>query len=117
MGIDFNKYNPIQKPPLQDWTESVPVVLLSEALKIVGKKHGISLTGHPDGLPRLCFRPGLKDADVGSDRWNIAEQATGLFVSAIDDLKELISAGKLQLPEYQAGPSRHIESIRVAKPQ
>jgi hypothetical protein len=121
-------YNPLAikpkaKQPLKDWTESVPVVLLSEALKIVGKKHGISLTIHDDGLPRLCFRPGFKNGDLNSERWAIAEQATGLFVSAIDDLKELIGAGKLELPAYSpsdqktyrvssaaraAGPSRQI---------
>lgn len=114
--MNLNKYDqkPTEpalqpKPPLQDWTESVPVVLLSEALKIVGKKHGISLTIHDDGLPRLCFRPGFKNEDLSSERWAIAEQATDLFVSAIDDLKELIGAGKLELPAYKAaGPSRHI---------
>lgn len=98
-------YNPMaikpeEKQPLKDWTESVPVVLLSDALKIVGKKHGISLMMHDDGLPSLCFRPGFKAADVGSERWQIADQATGLFIDAIDDLKELINAGKLTLPAY-----------------
>jgi hypothetical protein len=100
VGFDFNKYNPNKKPPLRDWTERVPVVLLSEALKIVGKKHGISLHLSDDGRPTLCFRPGLVDGDQGSVRWDVADQVKQYFIAASDDLIELISAGKLTLPAY-----------------
>jgi hypothetical protein len=117
--MDFNKYNPLKqtKPPLNDWTESVPVVLLSEALKIVGKKHGISLHLADDGCPTLRLCPGLKGGDQGSVRWDVVEQVYKYFMDAIEDLTELIGAGKLKLPQNAAGPSRQIESIRVAKPR
>lgn len=117
--MDFDKYNPLKqaKPPLKDWTESVPVVLLSEALKIVGQKHGISIHQSDDGRPVLCFQPGLPAGDRTSKRWDIAEQITGYFLAAVDDLIELINTNKLTLPQYAAGPSKKNEPIRVAKPR
>ena len=98
-------YNPMapkpeEKQPLKAWTESVPVVLLSEALKIVGQKNGISIHQTEDGLPALCFHPGLKADDRTPKRWDVAEQIAGYFLAAIDDLRELIAAGKLTLPTY-----------------
>lgn len=115
MGIDFNKYNPIQKPPLKDWKESAAVVLLSEFLKLK-KEFGLSLY-NDGGVPCLTLNPGMTKEDIGSERWMIVEEAYVLFMNAVDDLVELIGGGKLVLPLKQAGPSQGSESIRVAKPQ
>jgi hypothetical protein len=98
-----NVYNPLaikseEKQPLQNWTESVPVVLLSDALKIVGKKHGIVLYLSDDGRQALHFMPALPAKAIGSARWNVVEQITAYFLDAAEDLKELITSGKLTLP-------------------
>lgn len=114
--MNLNKYDqkPTEpalqpKPPLQDWTESVPVVLLSEALKIVGKEHGMRLVAEEDGEPVLSINPGLRAEDIGTQRWHMVEQVAELFLNATADLKHLLAAGKLQLPAYKAaGPSRQI---------
>lgn len=121
--MNFDKYNPLKKPPIQNWKESDAVILLSEYLRI-HKNQGIKLYQH-DGAPCLVFNPPLKIKDA--DRWQIAENVCGLFEDAIPDLKELIAAGKLELPDRnrtndgkninEAGPSGALESIRVAKPQ
>lgn len=103
--MDFDKYNPLKqtKPPLQHWNESTPVVLLSEYLK---QQNGTGIRLYNDnGVPDLNFNPGLKAADIGSERWTIAENAAKLFIDAIDDLTELISGGKLNLPKKSMGPS------------
>ena len=97
-------YNPLAikpetKPSLKSWKESIPIVLLSDALKIVGKKYGIRLYITDDGRPSLLFHPGLKSKDIGSERWNIAEQVSELFVDAIDDLLLLMKSGKIELPK------------------
>jgi hypothetical protein len=94
-------YNPLAikkevKPPLQNWKESVPVILLSEYLKTRGD-FGIKLC-HDNGSPCLCFNPGLSRADKETGRWAIAEIVEGLFMDAADDLKELIANGKIDLP-------------------
>jgi hypothetical protein len=95
-------YNPLAikaetKPPLQDWKESPTVIRLSEYLKIKSNC-GIKLCQN-DGAPCLVFQPGLKPTDRGSERWTIADNAVGLLIDAADDLKELISNGKLSLPK------------------
>ncbi len=58
-------------------------------------------------MPKLytvggCVRDellGLKSKDIGSERWNIAEQVSELFVDAIDDLLLLMKSGKIELPK------------------
>lgn len=99
--MNLNKYSVPEepKPVVADWKDSVPVVLLSDALKILGKKHGIKLYVDEDARPTLSFRPGMGAAAAGSVRWSIAEQITELFLSAADDLQALINAGKLNLPQ------------------
>ena len=96
--LDFNKYDPLKvtKPPLKDWTESVPVILLSEYLK-ANPNAGMKLYQN-EGLPCLILNPGLKADDRGSERWKIIENAVSLLMDAADDLKELIGNGKLSLP-------------------
>lgn len=99
--MDLCKYD-VEKqkelPRFNDWSESLPVVLLSDALKITGKKHGIALHVDDDMRPTLCFTPGLGAGDTGSERWGVANQVTECFLAAMDDLKELIAAGQLNLP-------------------
>ena len=99
--MNLSKYD-IQKqeapPRFNDWSESLPVAVLSDALKVVGKEHGISLRVDDDARPTLCFVPGLKVDDCGSGRWSVANQATEHFLAATEDLKELISTGKITLP-------------------
>jgi hypothetical protein len=97
-------YNPLAKKEnskslFESWKDSVPVVLLSDALKIVGKKHGIRLRITDDGRPSLLFNPGLNKKDIGSERWSIAEQVSELFVDAIDDLILLMKYKKIELPK------------------
>jgi hypothetical protein len=100
-ALDFNKYNPLkeQKPPLNDWTESVPVILLSEYLKQQSNA-GIKLC-HDNGVPCLSFNPGLTNKDRENGRWHIAEIAEGLLIDAAADLTELITNGKLSPPIKQ----------------
>lgn len=108
--MDLNKYDlpKEQKKRLADWKESVPVVVLSDALKIAGRKHGISIYLDDDGRPTLHFNPGLKGKDIGSNRWTIAENVCELFIDAVPDLLLLIANKKIMLPEHnntkQAGP-------------
>jgi hypothetical protein len=99
--MNLNKYDQPkdEKPKLQDWKASVPVVVLSDAIKIVGEKHGIKLTIGDDAVPTLSFRPGFKADDIGSERWSIARQVEDLFFAAVDDLTELIATGKITLPQ------------------
>lgn len=97
-------YNPLAikkevKPPLQDWTESVTVVLLSEYLK-ANPNAGMKLYQN-EGVPSLVLSPGLSASDRGSDRWKIVENAASLLMDAADDLKELIGNGKLSLPNKE----------------
>lgn len=94
-------YNPLapkpeSKQPLQDWKESVPVILLSEYLKIK-KQFGIRLYQN-DGEPFLHLTPGLKAADRESERWEVVQNAAQLFLDAADDLKELMGNDKISLP-------------------
>ena len=124
---DRDIYNPLAKkkelkPPLQDWKESVPVILLSEYLKMKSDA-GINLRQN-DGLPCLCFDPGSRSVQI-------VEEVRVLFEDAMFDLIELINSGKIELPLYdsqsqcktsgavtnEAGPSAGSRSLRVAKPQ
>jgi len=121
MAINFNKYNPKKKPPLQNWKESIPVILLSEYLRI-HKTKGISLCqSWFDGEPCLHFNPPLSKKDHGNSRWDIVENACALLLDAAEDLKELIASGLIKLPvSYHtkaAGPSGASNVTRVAKPQ
>jgi len=119
-------YNPMipkpeSKPPLQNWKESIPVILLSEYLRI-HKAKGISLCqSWFDGEPCLHFNPPLSKKDQGNSRWDIAENAFVLLLDASDDLRELIASGLIKLPvSYHtkaAGPSGASNVTRVAKPQ
>lgn len=97
MGFDFNKYNPNKKPPLSDWTESAPVVALSEYLK-QHRASGIRLA-NDNGITCLLFQPGFTSNDIGSPRWCIAIAAETLLMDAAADLQELLSAGKINVPE------------------
>jgi len=94
-------YNPLAtkpetKPALQSWKESTPVILLSEYLKMK-KECGIRLCDD-NGVPAICFRPGLKAGDIGSERWKVAENVCGLFADAVPDLMELMASGRIELP-------------------
>lgn len=104
MSIDFNKYNPLKKPPLMDWKDSVSVVALSDLLKAIGKKHSISLA-IDNGTPCLLIDPGFTKKNGTPERMDMIEQCSALLVDAADDLRELVSAGKLTLPE---SPHRRI---------
>jgi len=118
----LKKYDPFKKPPLQDWKESVPVILLSEYLKREGSV-GIKLY-NDNGIPSLHFNPGSRNVQI-------VEEVRVLFEAAIFDLIELINSGKIELPTHdrqsqckmsgvvinEAGPSWQSRSIRVAKPQ
>lgn len=95
--MNFDKYNPIKKPPLKDWRDSTTVVLLSNFLK-EHKGSGIILRQTDDGTPCLSFINGLGNADKATGRWQIAQEAEGLFMNAADDLKELIANGIIKLP-------------------
>lgn len=99
--MDLSKYD-IQKNEIitrfNDWKESVPVVVLSDALKIVGKKHGIGIYLDEDDRPSLHFHPGLRAKDMGSARWDIADQVAGYFLAAANDLIELIQTNKIIIP-------------------
>ena len=99
--MDLSKYDiPKQEiiPRFNDWKESVPVVVLSDALKIVGKKHGIGIYLDEEDRPSLHFHPGLRAKDVGSARWDIADQVAGYFLDAAEDLNELIRTNKIIIP-------------------
>lgn len=119
-------YNPMipkpeSKPPLQNWKESVPVILLSEYLRI-HKTKGISLCQSCfDGELCLHFNPPLSKNDQWNSRWEIVENAWALLLDAAEDLKELIAIRLIKLPvSYHtkaAGPSADSNVIRVAKPQ
>ncbi|MEN6620003.1 MAG: hypothetical protein ABFD50_00410 [Smithella sp.] len=101
--MNFDKYNPLKqsKPPLQDWKESVPVILLSEYLRI-HKDKGISLyVSSVDGEPCLHFNPPLKPSEMGSTRWEVTNNACAFLMDAADDLRELISSGLIKLPVSQ----------------
>jgi len=122
--MNFDKYNPLKqpKPRLQDWKDSVSVILLSEYLK-TKKEFGIRLC-QDEGELCLHFTPGFQADAIGSERWTVAEIAASLFLEAADDLKELIRNGKLDLPSRDsldnkngAGPSGMSQFTRVAKPQ
>lgn len=104
--MNLNKYDQPkdEKPKLQDWKASVPVVVLSEALKIVGKKYGIVLYLSDDGRPTLHLNPGMGASAIGSERWNAVEQIRAYFLDAADDLRELISTGKINLPRSPRRP-------------
>ena len=73
-------YNPLApkpelKPPLQNWKDSVPVILLSEYLRI-NKHQGIRLCQSAfDGEPCLHFNPGLQPKKNNPERWEVAENA------------------------------------------
>jgi hypothetical protein len=110
--VNLNKYD-IQEPiksvppsntPLQDWKESDAVILLSEYLKIKSRC-GIKLCQH-DGEPCLVFNPALQTKEKNPERWAVAENLCELFIPAVDDLKELISTGKLAIP---AAPIRRMQ--------
>ena len=95
-------YNPLaikaeQKPPLKAWRDSTTVVLLSDFIK-EHKDRGIILRQTDDGIPCLSFINGLGNDDKATGRWQIAQEAEGLFMNAVDDLKELIANGILKLP-------------------
>jgi hypothetical protein len=98
--MDLSKYD-IEKqkapPQFNNWKESLPVVLLSDAIKITGKKYGIGLHVDDDMRPTLCFTPGINAGDIGSERWSVAYQVVEYFLAAIDDLNELIASGQLNL--------------------
>lgn len=98
--MDLNKYD-IQKqenpPRISDWKKSIPVVLLSEYLKMK-KECGIRLCDD-DGVPALCFCPGLKSEDVGGERWQITENVCKLFSDAVPDLLLLMKSRKIDLPK------------------
>ena len=91
--MNFDKYNPLKKPPLQDWKESVPVIKLSDYLKTKSDA-GIKLYQN-DGLPCLCFDPGSRSVQV-------VEEVRVLFEDAMFDLIELISSGKIELPMHDS---------------
>jgi hypothetical protein len=92
-------YNPLaikkeQKPPLKDWTDSIPVILLSEYLKM--QKHvGIKLY-QESGILYVSFNPGSRSLPI-------IEAVTLLLEDADDDLKELIANGALSLPDRPRG--------------
>ena len=90
---------PSAEPDFNDWKDSVPVSLLSDALKITGKEHGMRLVADGDGEPVLSINPGLRAEDFGTRRWCIVEQVAELFLNATNDLKILIAAGKITLPK------------------
>jgi len=99
--MDFlKKYNPFKKPPMQDWKESVPVILLSEYLKMKSDA-GIKLY-NDNGLPCLCFNPGSRSL-------SIIEDVRCLFEDTINDLKELIANGKIDLPIKTSGSFRKVD--------
>lgn len=104
--MDLNKYD-LQKqevkPAPKEWTDSVPVVLLSEGLKIAGKEYGMRLVADDDGEPVLSINPGLQAKDYGTGRWHVVEQVAELFLDAAADLKHLIATGKITLPKSEYG--------------
>lgn len=114
--MDLNKYD-IQKqenpPRISDWKESTPVILLSEYLKMK-KECGIRLCDD-DGIPAICFRPGLKSGDIGGERWQIAENVCDLFLDAVPDLLALMKSGKIDLPRkydvLKGGQNEHNRKI------
>jgi hypothetical protein len=92
-------YNPlaIKKVPkhsLNNWTDSIPVILLSEYIKM--QKHlGIKLY-QDNGIPCVSFNPGSRSLPI-------IEAVTRLLEDAVDDLKELIANGALSLPDRHRG--------------
>lgn len=98
--MDLNKYG-VQKqedhPRISDWKESITVILLSEYLKMK-KECGIRLCDD-DGVPAICFHPGLKSENIGGERWQIAENIYELFLDAVTDLLVLMKSGKIDLPK------------------
>lgn len=104
--MNFNKYARPKpaKPPLNDWIESVQVILLSEYLK----SHADIKLCHDNGVPCLSFNPGISKADLANGRWQIAQIAEGLLLDAAADLTELISKGKLIVHQSQHDSSSFV---------
>jgi hypothetical protein len=112
MGIESLKdvYDPIakktnaigqqeQQQSLPDWKDSAPVVRLSEYLK-ENPDQGIRLI-LSDGQPALRFEPGLTKVitEKDKDRWQVATNCIELLFDALADLKQLISTGRIKLPD------------------
>jgi hypothetical protein len=81
--------------PMNSWQDSGPVLLLSEYMKM-NKDLGcrIFLAGKD---PALSFSPGLGSQDLGTDRWQIAQNAINLFFNAVADIRYLVDHGLLEL--------------------
>jgi len=93
-------------PALEHWTDSAPVIRLSEYLK---KHDDIQLiTRH--GVPVLKFVPPIKRNQT--ERLNRAGIARYLFIEALDDILYLMNNGALSLQTESISPEKkeHHES-------
>jgi len=116
-----DKYNPMQgrkkadtapeiperksdeRPALQSWQDSGPVVRLLEYLKKHEEK-GMNLI-LKEGRASIRFEPGLSGKDRGTERWQIAVNTLQLLQEAGEDLGYLMTKGLIELPTNGAGPS------------
>ena len=93
-AIEANSSVEQASTPPDTWRDSGPVTALSEYLKTC---EGIRLMDL-DGCPTLHFIGGIRPTD--EKRWSQALKALALLEAARDDLKHLMAAGKLNLPEH-----------------
>lgn len=102
-NIEQPDLGPEHTHEFKSWQDSAPVSRLSIYMKEHGAAAGIRLC-QSNGKPQLLFDPGLGCADIKTERWQIANNATMLMLDAADDLKDLAARGLLDLPMRPAGP-------------
>jgi len=91
----------IEKIPMQSWCDSEPVIALSSFLKSPDG-HGIQMTVEKNSFS-LKFKPGLRP-DRDPERWQRAQQASGLLIDAVGDLPELNDLGVISRGRTGSGP-------------